>query len=117
MPRCGTTCDENSVAPWTRGDFRGVLGGQTYPPRLPPAATPPTEGIFRRGFRHSGARVSPRWIASGVSLDHHFDQVRPAARNAAFEFLRKPFKCGGATSLHCPDLWLSIPNRDRVVRW
>jgi len=26
MPRCGATFDENSVPPWTRGDFRGVLG-------------------------------------------------------------------------------------------
>jgi hypothetical protein len=25
MPRCGTTFDENSVPPWTRGDFRGVF--------------------------------------------------------------------------------------------
>ena len=24
MPRCGATFDENSVPPWTRGDFRGV---------------------------------------------------------------------------------------------
>ena len=23
MPRCGATFDENSVPPWTRGDFRG----------------------------------------------------------------------------------------------
>ncbi len=29
MPRCGATFDENSVAPWTRGDFRGVLGAVT----------------------------------------------------------------------------------------
>ena len=26
MPRCGATFDENTVPPWTRGDFRGVLG-------------------------------------------------------------------------------------------
>ena len=26
MPRCGATFDENSVPPWTRGDFRRVLG-------------------------------------------------------------------------------------------
>ena len=28
MPRCGTTFDENSVPPWTRGDFRGFWGPQ-----------------------------------------------------------------------------------------
>ena len=27
MPRCGITFDENSVPPWTRGDFRGVWSG------------------------------------------------------------------------------------------
>ena len=26
MPRCGATFGENSVPPWTRGAFRGVLG-------------------------------------------------------------------------------------------
>ena len=25
MPPCGATFDENSVPPWTRGDFRGVF--------------------------------------------------------------------------------------------
>ena len=31
MPSCGATFDENSVPPWTRGDFRGVLNGGTNP--------------------------------------------------------------------------------------
>ena len=33
MPPCGATFDENSVPPWTRGDFRGVLNAGTNPPR------------------------------------------------------------------------------------
>jgi len=33
MPRCSATLDENSVPPWTRGDFRGVLNVGTNPPR------------------------------------------------------------------------------------
>ena len=31
MPRCGATFDENAVPPWTKGDFRGVLGGEYQP--------------------------------------------------------------------------------------
>jgi len=53
MPRCGATFDENSVPPWTRGDFRGVLGPThnlarvvdrgTHP--CGSAATPPGRGF------------------------------------------------------------------------
>jgi hypothetical protein len=31
-PRCGATCDENGVPPWTRGDFRGVFEAATSRP-------------------------------------------------------------------------------------
>ena len=33
MPHGDATADENSVPPWTRGDFRGVLNAGTNPPR------------------------------------------------------------------------------------
>ena len=33
MRLCGATFDEESVPPWTRGDFRGVLNAGTNPPR------------------------------------------------------------------------------------
>jgi hypothetical protein len=37
MPRCDATFDENSVPPWTRGDFRGVLDlGTTHLRRCAP---------------------------------------------------------------------------------
>jgi hypothetical protein len=54
MPRCGATFDENSVPPWTRGDFRRVLGAVTDNlvwvvesgnPTPALRATPPKEGI------------------------------------------------------------------------
>ena len=46
MPRCGATVDENSVPPWTRGDFRGIFERGNKPtPVL--RTTPLTEGIFR----------------------------------------------------------------------
>ena len=32
---CGARFDENSVPPWTRGDFRGVLNGQQTHPGAP----------------------------------------------------------------------------------
>ncbi len=48
MSRCGTTCDENSVPPWTRGDFRGVLGRETYPPRLPSGSHPSDGGDLQK---------------------------------------------------------------------
>ena len=34
MPPCGATFHENSVPPWTRGDFRGVLNAATKPTAL-----------------------------------------------------------------------------------
>ena len=49
MPLCGATFDENSVRPWTRGDFRGVNAG-THPGAARPLslrATPPAEGILK----------------------------------------------------------------------
>jgi hypothetical protein len=33
MPSRGATIDENSIPPWTRGDFRGVLNAEANPPR------------------------------------------------------------------------------------
>jgi hypothetical protein len=46
MPRCGSTFDENSVPPWTRGDFREVLIAGTDPPRR--CAPPLPRGDFLR---------------------------------------------------------------------
>ena len=38
MPRCGATFDENSVPPWTRGDFRGGFERRNdHAPALPAA--------------------------------------------------------------------------------
>jgi hypothetical protein len=31
MPLCGARFDENSVPPWTRGDFRGVFERVSLP--------------------------------------------------------------------------------------
>jgi hypothetical protein len=58
MPRCGATFDENSVPPWTRGDFRGgVERGNRPPPGAPRPlalrATPPTEGISKGVIRET----------------------------------------------------------------
>jgi hypothetical protein len=47
MPRCGATFNENSVLPWTRGDFRGVCAPGTNPTRR---CAPP---LRRRGFAWS----------------------------------------------------------------
>jgi len=47
MPDSLGTFDENIVPPWTRGDFRGVLGHGTNPPRRSAtavAARHPSEG-------------------------------------------------------------------------
>ena len=49
MPRCGATFDENSVPPWTRGDFRGVLRPDDLvwvvdPEPHPGASRHPSEG-------------------------------------------------------------------------
>jgi hypothetical protein len=46
MLLCGATFNENSVLPWTRGDFRGVLGHGTNPPRR---CAPPLRGDFQGG--------------------------------------------------------------------
>ena len=40
MPRCGTTFDENSLPPWTRGDFRGFGSGLCGRPSEPLNTTP-----------------------------------------------------------------------------
>ena len=46
MPWCGISKVENTVPPWTRGDFRGVFERRNKP--TPPlCATPPLEGIFK----------------------------------------------------------------------
>ena len=67
MPHGGAAFDENSVSPWTRGDFRGVLNPGANPPRrfatavaavkASQAFTPSTEGIFR-GAAHSKCYAS-----------------------------------------------------------
>ena len=49
MPRCGATFDENTVPPWTGGDFRGGLDAATDPPRR---CTPP---LRRKGFSEERA--------------------------------------------------------------
>ena len=55
MPRCGATFDENSVPPWTRGDFRGVLdAGTDHHGHRCASRTPPTEGIFKGEQPHRG---------------------------------------------------------------
>ncbi len=58
MPRCGATFDENSVPPWTRGDFRGVLKSETHPG----ASRHPSDGgdFQRRRVRPEHSRKSPR---------------------------------------------------------
>ena len=58
MPRCGATFDENSVPPWTRGDFRGVwavtdnLVWVVDPETHPGASCHPSEGGDLRGDQH-----------------------------------------------------------------
>ena len=81
MPLCGATFDENSVPPWTRGDFRGVLVhkreliwvvnreptpalrdrcrcGEGFSPKLC------TESVFQLGVRciECYARYRTRWF-------------------------------------------------------
>jgi protein SCO1 len=50
MLRCGATFNENSVPPWTRGDFRGVLGHGTNPRRRFGAGFSSLHPLHRRGF-------------------------------------------------------------------
>ena len=66
MPHCGATFDENSVPPWTRGDFRGVLERGSQPtPAL--RATPPTEGIFTRAVKDHVLQAG--WFAGGYATN------------------------------------------------
>jgi hypothetical protein len=76
MPPRRATFDENSVPPWTRGDFRGVgavtdnlvwvVDPESHPGasvKASQAFTPPKEGIFRDDNRLPIA--SPRdWFAN-----------------------------------------------------
>jgi tetratricopeptide (TPR) repeat protein len=62
MPLCGATFDENSVPPWTRGDFRGVLGQGTNPPRR---CAPP---LHRSGFSRESILTSRAFTASSQCL-------------------------------------------------
>jgi outer membrane protein len=64
MPLCGATFNENSVPPWTRGDFRGVLGHGTNPSRR--CANPPSEGIFKGAIMDS--RTPPRCLLRRAGL-------------------------------------------------
>ncbi len=50
MPRCGATFDGNSVPPWTRGDFRGVLGVAVRS-AVPNRSRQPPEGFTTPSFR------------------------------------------------------------------
>jgi hypothetical protein len=60
--------DENSVPPWTIGDFRGVLDAGTNPPRR---CAPPLQ---RRGFseevlaQHNGPSRCPHWFSLNAFL-------------------------------------------------
>jgi hypothetical protein len=58
MRRCGATFDENSVPPWTRGDFRGVLNGGPNPP-------PALRDRYRCGEGFSSLHPLPRRGFSG----------------------------------------------------
>ncbi len=49
MPRCGTAEAKNGVPPWTRGDFRRVLGRETnLPGRCATAVAPRPRGVFSK---------------------------------------------------------------------
>src|SRR5687768_7264380 len=67
-PACGPTFDENSVPPWTRGDFRGFLEPTTWCGllirKLTPAlrAAPPREGISRGEIHEPPPFSSCSWI-------------------------------------------------------
>ena len=49
MPPCGIPFNENSVPPWTRGDFRGVLNGEPTHPGV--VRHPPDGGDFQASLQ------------------------------------------------------------------
>jgi hypothetical protein len=55
MPRCGATFDENSVPPWTRGNFKGGFIGCNRQPSLDSHLMHVDHTIFR-GATHATGR-------------------------------------------------------------
>ena len=82
MPLCGATFDENSVPPWTRGDFRGVLNAGSNPPRRSAtavAARHPSDGVdFPRSSHTVGVRCDVD--KKNVGCDQLSDAAYPFAR-------------------------------------
>jgi len=66
MPRCGATLDENSVPPWTRGDFRGVLERwNTHTPALRDRVKSSQDFTFAPPLpwrRFSGESLERTWL-------------------------------------------------------
>jgi hypothetical protein len=69
MPRCGATFDENTVPPWTRGDFRGV-DAATDPPRR---CAPP---LRRKGFSEEATRAASK-LYSGTTATASISTFKP----------------------------------------